>query len=57
MKKTSDRVIAKILSKQTRDKPTFTQFENKWYRGIACHSKTKSGVRYNRFIRLRRLIS
>jgi hypothetical protein len=57
MKKTSDRVIERILSKQSKDKPIFTQFENKWYRGTACHSKTKSGVRYNRFIRLLRLIS
>jgi hypothetical protein len=57
MKATSDRVIAKILSNPSKDKPTFTNLENKWYRGIACHSKTKSGVRYRRFVRLHQLIS
>lgn len=56
-KTSTDKVIAKLLKHQSKDKTIFIKMDNKWHRATHCQSKTKSGVRLNRFIRLRAVMN
>lgn len=50
MRKTStDKVITKLLKHQSKDKTILIKLDNKWHRATQCQSKSKSGVRFNRF--------
>lgn len=50
---TTSRVIASILKHQAKTNWILINFDGKWCKASACQSKTKSGVRYNRFARLK----
>jgi hypothetical protein len=57
MKTTTDRVVAKILKTKMKDKTILISWEGKLHKASACQSKSKTGVRLNRFLRLRRFIN
>lgn len=56
MKKTNDKIVQNLLKHSPKDKVIFIKVDGKWCTGFACQSKTKTGVRFNRFIRLLRRI-
>jgi hypothetical protein len=56
-KTSTDKVIAKLLKQQSKDKTILIKMDNKWHRATQCQSKTESGVRCNRFLRLRLFIN
>jgi hypothetical protein len=56
-KTSTDKVIAKFLKHQSKDKTILIKMDNKWHRATQCHAKSKSGVRLKRFFRLRTVIN
>jgi hypothetical protein len=56
-KTSTDKVIAKLLKQQSKDKTILIKMDNKWHRAAQCQAKSKAGVRLNRFFRLRTVIN
>lgn len=51
-RKTYYRILHKFLKLQSKDRKVFVQVDNGWAQAIACKSKTKAGIKYNKLAKL-----